>query len=121
MNQEINNYLKFKKIYEALKKSYDSVIQENIKLKKYIENMKRRYQQYQKWQQQEYFDKEREYFRQKQPKKYKKVVYEEESDSEPEVDKSEYVPEETEEVIEKPKTGRKKKTLKEEKIIFLNT
>ena len=33
---------------------------------------------------------------QKQPKKHKKVVYEEESGSEPEVDKSEYVPEETE-------------------------
>ena len=40
---------------------------------------------------------------------YKKVVYEEESDSKPEVDESEYVPEETEEEIEKPKIEKKKK------------
>ena len=33
-------------------------------------------------------DKEREYFRQKQPKQYQKVVYEEESDSETEIEES---------------------------------
>ena len=54
-------------------------------------------------------NRERDYFRQKQPKKYKKVVYEEESDSEPEVDESEYVPEEIEEDIGKLKTEKKKK------------
>ena len=52
-------------------------------------------------------NKEREYFRQKQPKKYKKVVYEEESDSEPEVDEGDYVPEEIEEDIGKLKTEKK--------------
>ena len=35
------------------------------------------------------------------------AVYEEESDSEPEADESEYVPEETEEEIEKHKVGKK--------------
>ena len=95
------------KILQGTKKSYDDVVKENIELKKYIENIKQRYQRYQKQQQQEYFDKEREYFRQKQPKKYKKIVYEEESDSEPEVDESKYVPEETEEDIEKPKSEKK--------------
>ena len=35
-----------------------------------MENIKQRYKQYQKQQQQEYFDKERQHFRQKQPKKY---------------------------------------------------
>ena len=62
------------------------------------------YQQYQQRQQQEYLNREREYLRQKQPKKYKKVVYEEESDSEPEVQESEYVSDKIEESIQKPKT-----------------
>ena len=62
--------------------------------------------------------KEREYFRQKQPKKHKRVVYEEESDSEPEVDESEYVPEETEEEIEKPKVGKKQTPPKRKNNIF---
>ena len=61
-----------KKILQGAKKSYDSVVKENTELKKYIENIKQRYQQYQKRQQEEYFDKGREYVRQKQPKKYKK-------------------------------------------------
>lgn len=55
----------------------------NHELKKYIQNISQRYQQYQKQQQQEYFDREREGFRQKQAKNVKKI-YEEVSDSEPE-------------------------------------
>ena len=61
---------------QGAKKSYDSVVKENTELKEYIENIKQRYQRYQKQQRQEYFDRESEYFRQKQPKKYNKVVYE---------------------------------------------
>ena len=59
-----------KKVLQGAKRSYDAVLKENTELKQYIENIKQRYQQYQKQQQQEYFDKEREHFRQKQPKKY---------------------------------------------------
>ena len=106
-----------KKVLQGAKRSYDAVLKENTELKQYIENIKQRYQQYQKQQQQEYFDKEREHFRQKQPKKYKKVVYEKESDSEPEEEKNGYIPEETEE-IEEPKKG--KKTHKIEKAIILS-
>ena len=106
------------KILQGTKKSYDDVVKENIELKKYIENIKQRYQHYQKQQQQEYFDKEREYFRQKQPKKYKKIVYEEESDSEPEVDENKCVPEETEEDIEKPKSEKKQPAQKRKNNIF---
>ena len=40
-------------------KSYDAVIKENTELKQYIENIKQRYQHYQKQQQQEYFDREK--------------------------------------------------------------
>ena len=62
-----------KKILQDLKKCCDSVVKENGDLEQYVENIKQRYQQYQKHQQLEYFHKEREYFRQKQPQKYKKT------------------------------------------------
>ena len=107
-----------KKNLQGAIESYDSVIKESTERKQCIENIKQRYQQYQKQQQQEYFDREREYFRQKQPKKHKRVVYEEESDSEPEVDESEYIPEETEEEIEKPKVGKKQTPPKRKNNIF---
>ena len=55
--------------------SYASVVRENQELKKYIENIKVRYQQYQQQQQQKYIDREKEYFRERQPKRYKKFVY----------------------------------------------
>ena len=47
-----------KKFLQGAKKSYGAVISENTELKKYIENIKQRYQQYQKQPQQEYFDRE---------------------------------------------------------------
>ena len=61
-----------KNFWQRAKRSYDAFIKENTELKQYIENIKQRYQQYQKQQQQEYFDKKREHFRQKQPKNVKK-------------------------------------------------
>ena len=36
-----------KKILQGAQKNYNSVVQENKELKKYIENIKERYQQYQ--------------------------------------------------------------------------
>ena len=64
-----------------------------------------------------FFDREREYFRQKQPKKYLKVVYLQENDSEPEVVDSQYVPKETEEEeIEKPETEKKTSDTKKKKL-----
>ena len=45
-------------------------------------------------------------------------MYKEESDSEPEVDESEYVPEETEEETEKPKTEIKQPAQKRKNNIF---
>ena len=46
-----------KKILQGTKKSYDAVINENTELNKCVKNIRQRYQQYQKKQQQEYFDK----------------------------------------------------------------
>ena len=90
---------------QGAKKSYNTVVSKNTELKKYVENIKQRFQRYQK--QQEYFNREREDFRQKQPKKYKNLVYEEESASEPELEESQYVPEEKEDEMEKPKIEKK--------------
>ena len=57
-------------------------------------------------------NREREYFRQKQRKKYKKVIDEEESHSKPELEENQYKSKELEEEIEKPniqkKTGHRK-------------
>ena len=89
-----------KKILHGPKKSYDTLVNKNAELKKYVENIKQRYEQYQNQQHQEYFHSEREYFRQKQSRKHLKVIYEEESDSEPEIEESQYVPEEKEEIKE---------------------
>ena len=58
---------------QSSNQSYDSVVKENNDLKKYVKNIKQRYQKYQKQQQHKYFDKEREYFKQKQPKNIKKL------------------------------------------------
>ena len=51
-------------------------------------------------------------------KKHKRVVYEEESFTEPEVEESEYVPEETEEEIKKSKVGKKTTLPKRKNNIF---
>ena len=58
---------------QSSNQSYDSVVKENNDLKKYVKNIKQRYQKYQKQQQHKYFDKEREYFKQKQPKNIQKL------------------------------------------------
>ena len=63
--------------------------------------IKQRLQNYQKQQEEQENLQDMQYFRTTQ-KKYKKVVYEEESDSEPEAKESQYIPEEepTEQEIE---------------------
>ena len=68
-------------------------MKENKQLKEYILGIKQRFQKYQKQQEEQKLLQDTQYFKRPQ-KKYKKVVYEEESDSEPEVEESQYVPEE---------------------------
>ena len=84
---------KAKKILKEAKNSYDSLLKENKQLKEYIVNIKQRFKQYQQQQQQQEFLQDREYFQRPQPKRYKRVVYEEETDSESEAVESQYVPE----------------------------
>ena len=68
------------------------LLKENKQLKEYLVNLKQKFKQYQQQQQQEFLQ-EREYFQRPQPKRYKKVAYEEENDNEPEAGETEYIPE----------------------------
>ena len=67
------------------------MVEENKQLKEYIVNIKQIFNQYQQRLEEENFLWEK-YF-QRPKKKYKKAVYEEEADSEPEAKESHYIPE----------------------------
>ena len=104
-----------KKILISAKKSYDRPVAENKKLKIYLENIKQRFSQYQQRQQAQFLENQKNYYDKRPQKKYKKVVYEEEPDSEPELEE-EYSAKEIEEEpeIKKPR----KKTEKRKNNIF---
>ena len=68
-----------KKILVSAKQNHDKTVAENRDLKAYIEKLKQHIQQ----QQVQFLEKQKNYYR-PTPKKYKKVVYQEESESEPE-------------------------------------
>ena len=80
-----------KKILKNAKTSYHSMVKENKQLKEYIVNIKQIFCHYQQRLEEQNFLREK-YFQRPQ-KKYKKVVYQEETDSEPEAEESQYVPE----------------------------
>ena len=83
-----------KKILKGAKNSYDLLLKENKLLQEYIVNIKHRFKQYQQQQQQQQeLLQDREYFQRSPPKKYKKVVYKEKTDSKSEAVESQYVPE----------------------------
>ena len=97
------------------KESYDSVVSENKKLKNYIDKLRQQFSNYQQQQQAQYIQREGDYYTEK-PKKYKKVIYEEDVDSEPELEENDYITEESEEEPEKIK--QKKVTQKQKNNIF---
>ena len=82
-----------KKILLSAKKSYNKTVAENRDLKSYIDNLKQYIQQ----QQVQFLEKQKNYY---QPKKYKKVLYQEETESEPEFEEEEQEESESK-VIEK--------------------
>ena len=71
-----------KKILLSAKQSYDKTVAENREQKAYIENLKQHIQK----QQVQFLEKQGNYYHEKKatPKKYKKVVFKEESESESE-------------------------------------
>ena len=85
-----------KKILLSAKKNYGKTVAENKEMKVYIQNIKQKFSKYQQQQQAQFLEREKEYYNQKQPKKYNKVIYEEELDSEPELEEEDYVAEEPE-------------------------
>ena len=89
-----------KKLLVSPKNSYDKTVAENKELKAYIQNIKQRFQEYQQQQQARFLENQKNYYEKREPKSYKKVVYEEEPDSEPELEEEEYCPEE---IGEEPK------------------
>ena len=82
-----------KKILLSAKQSYNKTVAENRDLKAYIDNLKQYIQQ----QQVQFLEKQKNYY---QPKKYKKVLYQEETESEPEFEEEEQEESESK-VIEK--------------------
>ena len=89
-----------KKILLSAKQSYDKTVAENRELKAYIENLKQHIQQ----QQVQLLKKQRNYYQEKKntPKKYKKVVYQEETESEPEFEEKEQVESESQQIEKEP-------------------
>ena len=96
-----------KKILLSTKQSYDKTVTENRDLKASIENLKQHIQQ----QQVQFLEKQKNYY---QPKKYKKVVYQEESESEPEFEEEEQ--EESESEVTEKKTKIKKASSKRREV-----
>ena len=85
-----------RKILLSAKQSYDNVVKENTDLKAYIEKLKQHFQQ-----QQVQFLKEQKSYYQESPKKYKKVIYQEETESEPEFEEEEQEELESEQIENK--------------------
>ena len=90
-----------RKILLSAKQSYDNIVKENTHLKAYIEKLKQHFQQ-----QQLQFLKEQKNYYQESPKKYKKVIYQEETESGPEFE------EEEQEELESEQTDKKNKIKK---------
>ena len=93
-------------------KEYDKTVAENKELKIYIGNIKQRYAQYQQQQQAQFLEKQKQYYESKTPKKYKKIVQEEELDSELKLEEEEYSADEAE---EEPKIKKTKKNREKQK------
>ena len=99
-----------RKILLSSKQSYDNVVKENTDLKAYIEKLKLHFQQ----QQLQFLEKQKSYY-QEFPKKYKKVIYQEETESEPEFEEEEENEIESEQIekkiIQKAPSKRKNRNI----------
>ena len=98
-----------KRILVAAKQSFDRVAQENRDLKAFIEKIKQQFQQQNQKQQLEFLKQQKSFYNNNKPKKYKKVVFEEENESENERDFEEEQNFEIEEIEEEPQTKKTQK------------
>ena len=104
-----------KKILVPAKNSYDKTVAENKELKAYIQNIKQHFQEYQQQQQTRFLENQKNYYGKREPESYKKVVYEEEPDSELELEEEEYCPDEIE---REPEIKNTQKRTEKRKNIF---
>ena len=78
-----NQLSEAKRTLVSAEQSFDTISQENRDLKAYIENLKQHYQRESQKQQLDFLKQQKAYFnRPSKPKKYKKVIFEEEEESE---------------------------------------
>ena len=107
-----------KRILVAAKQSFDRVAQENRDLKAYIEKIKQQFQQQNQKQQLEFLKQQKSFYSNNKPKKYKKVVFEEESESENEPEFEEEQNSETEKIEEEPQTKKTKRKSSKSSNVF---
>ena len=98
------------------KKSFDKINQENSDLRAYIAQIKNQFQQENKKQQQEFLKQQQSFYENIKPKKYKKVILEEESENESEPEFEEETNFETEETEETPQVKKPRKKIKSSNI-----
>ena len=103
-----------KKILVAAKQSFDKLAEENRDLKAYIEQIKNQFQQQNQRQQLEFLKQQKSFYNNTKPKKYEKVILEEESENKSEPEFEEVTNLEPEVIEETPQVKRpnKKKIIK---------
>ena len=103
-----------KKILVAAKQSFDKLAEENRDLKAYIEQIKNQFQQQNQRQQLEFLKQQKSFYNNTKPKKYEKVILEEESENKSEPEFEEVTNLEHEVIEETPQVKRpnKKKIIK---------
>ena len=84
----------------SAKNSYDKTVAENKELKAYIQNINQRFQEYQQQEQAHFLENQTNYYEKREAKRYKNVVYEDEPDSEPELEEEKHCADEVEEESE---------------------
>ena len=110
-----------KRILVSAKQSFDKISKENRDLKAYIENLKQHFQRENQKQELEFLKQQKAYYnRPSKPKKYKKVIFEEEeeSESEPELEEEEGL--ENEEIEQEPQIKKAKKKNKSNIFEYIN-
>ena len=98
-----------KKILVAAKQSFDKLAEENRDLKAYIEQIKNQFQQQNQRQQLEFLKQQKSFYNNTKPKKYEKVILEEESENESEPEFEEVTNLEPEVIEETPQVKRPNK------------
>ena len=98
-----------KKILVAAKQSFDKLAKENRDLKAYIEQIKNQFQQQNQRQQLEFLKQQKSFYNNTKPKKYEKVILEEESENKSEPEFKEVTNLEPEVIEETPQVKRPNK------------